>query len=49
MFTGIITDLGAVKAIERSASGQGDSRFVFTTSYDTAAIPAGASPAPARS
>lgn len=43
MFTGIITDLGAVKAVERSASGQGDSRFVFATGYDTAAIPAGAS------
>ncbi|WP_340118083.1 riboflavin synthase [Pelagibius sp. 7325] len=43
MFTGIITDLGAVKAVERSASGQGDSRFVFATGYDTMAIPAGAS------
>jgi riboflavin synthase len=47
MFTGIITDLGAVKAVETpdpaGASGEGDSRFVFTTGYDTAAIPAGAS------
>jgi riboflavin synthase len=47
MFTGIITDLGAVKAIEApdpsGAAGQGDSRFVFTTAYDTAAIPEGAS------
>ena len=47
MFTGIITDLGAVKAIEpparSGASGQGDSRFVFATGYDTAAIPEGAS------
>jgi len=43
MFTGIITDLGAVKAVERSASGQGDSRFFFSTGYHTAAIPAGAS------
>lgn len=41
MFTGIITDLGAVKAIER---GEGtDSRFVFTTGYDTAGIGQGAS------
>ena len=46
MFTGIITDLGAVKAIEASAEaaeGGADSRFVFATSYDTAAMPAGAS------
>jgi len=47
MFTGIITDLGAVKAIETpepsGASGQGDSRFFFVTGYDTAEIPEGAS------
>ena len=42
MFTGIITDLGRVKAIETPAAG-GDSRFVFETGYDTAAIPQGAS------
>ena len=42
MFTGIITDLGMVKAIETPAAG-GDSRFVFQTGYDTAAIPQGAS------
>jgi riboflavin synthase len=41
MFTGIITDLGAVKAVERPASG--DARFVFATAYDTTAIGQGAS------
>lgn len=47
MFTGIITDLGAVKAVERPAapqSGKGrDARFVFATGYDTQAIGQGAS------
>ncbi|WP_193371228.1 riboflavin synthase [Pelagibius marinus] len=47
MFTGIITDLGAVKAIESpgtAAGGAGgDSRFVFVTGYDTAGITEGAS------
>lgn len=43
MFTGIITDLGAVKAIERGKGGSADSRFVFATGYDTAAIEQGAS------
>jgi riboflavin synthase len=46
MFTGIITDLGAVKAIEaaaEAATGGADSRFVFATGYDTAAMPEGAS------
>lgn len=42
MFTGIITDLGAVKAIENPEAG-GDSRFVFATGYDTAGIAEGAS------
>lgn len=42
MFTGIITDLGAVKAIEAAGSGS-DARFVFATGYDTSAIGEGAS------
>ena len=42
MFTGIITDLGAVRAVEKAAAAS-DARFVFATGYDTAAIPAGAS------
>ena len=41
MFTGIITDLGRVRAVERAASG--DTRFAFTTRYDLASIPLGAS------
>lgn len=47
MFTGIITDLGRVKAIETAGEGPGgqgrDSRFVFETGYATAEIPEGAS------
>ena len=43
MFTGIITDLGVVKAVEAPDSATADARFVFATGYDTAAIPAGAS------
>ena len=39
MFTGIITDLGRVKAVEP----RGDTRFVFETGYDTDAIAIGAS------
>lgn len=39
MFTGIVTDLGRVRAVIRT----GDTRFEFTTSYDTAEIPIGAS------
>ena len=39
MFTGIITDLGRVRAVE----DRGDSRFVFETGYDTTAIEIGAS------
>ena len=39
MFTGIITDLGRVRQVER----QGDARFVFETGYDTAEIALGAS------
>ena len=34
MFTGIVTDLGRVRSIERP----GDTRFVIETSYDTAEI-----------
>lgn len=39
MFTGIITDLGVVRAVAES----GDTRFEFTTSYDTNSIEIGAS------
>ncbi len=39
MFTGIITDLGHV----RSVHADGDSRFEFTTSFDTSTIDTGAS------
>lgn len=41
MFTGIITDLGRVRAVEAAASG--DTRFAFATAYDTAALALGAS------
>ncbi|MEO3429820.1 riboflavin synthase [Pelagibius sp. CAU 1746] len=47
MFTGIITDLGAVQAIESPGPDAGgaetDCRFVFKTGYDTAGIAEGAS------
>src|SRR3546814_15270391 len=43
MFTGIITDLGVVKAVEAPDSATADARFVFQTAYDTASIPDGAS------
>jgi riboflavin synthase len=39
MFTGIITDLGQVRAVER----RGDARFTFETGYDTDGIDLGAS------
>ena len=39
MFTGIVTDLGEVRAIER----QGDTRFVIATSYPVAKVAIGAS------
>jgi riboflavin synthase len=39
MFTGIITDLGRVRRIDRS----GETRFEIATGYDTAGIPLGAS------
>lgn len=39
MFTGIITDLGTVKKIEKT----GDTRFEFTTSYDMNTVDIGAS------
>ena len=39
MFTGIVTDLGRVRAVEP----RGDSRFVFETGYDTAELAMGAS------
>jgi len=39
MFSGIITDLGTVRSIEAS----GDSRFEFSTEFDTVAIGTGAS------
>ncbi len=40
MFTGIITDLGRVVAVE---PGDGDTRFTFATSYETSEIEIGAS------
>ncbi len=39
MFTGIITDLGRVRAVERGK----ETRFEIATSYDTASIASGAS------
>ena len=41
MFTGIITDLGRVRVVERAASG--DTRFTFSTGYETSDIAPGAS------
>ena len=43
MFTGIVTDLGRVRAIERPAGADGDARFTFETGYDTNEIDLGAS------
>jgi riboflavin synthase len=40
MFTGIVTDVGRVREV---APGDGGTRFVIETRYDTAAIPLGAS------
>jgi riboflavin synthase len=42
MFTGIITDLGTVRAVA-PAGGGSDSRFEIATAYDTGAIALGAS------
>ena len=39
MFTGIITDVGSVRSVERP----GDTRFVIETGYDPAGAPIGAS------
>jgi riboflavin synthase len=39
MFTGIITDQGLVRRVERAA----DARFIFETAYDTESIASGAS------
>lgn len=39
MFTGIITDLGRVRSVER----EGDTRFVIATGYETADLALGAS------
>lgn len=39
MFTGIITDLGRVRGVEK----RGDTRFAFDTAYDTGSIDLGAS------
>lgn len=39
MFTGIITDIGQVKAVER----QGDTRFTIATAFDTETVAIGAS------
>ena len=38
MFTGIVTDLGRVRSIER----RGDTRFTLATSYEVEAIALGA-------
>ena len=43
MFTGIITDIGQIRAAEP----RGDLRVVVGTGYDTATIPLGASQRPA--
>lgn len=40
MFTGIVTDMGRVEAVE---PGDGDTRFTFVTAYDTSEIAIGAS------
>lgn len=39
MFTGIITDIGTVRAVKTA----GDTRFEFTTAFDTATVDIGAS------
>jgi riboflavin synthase len=43
MFTGIITDLGRVREVNRPPAGGGDARFVFDTAYDTQTVDMGAS------
>ena len=44
MFTGIVTDVGRVRAVQRPPEGEaGDLRFVFETSYDPATLELGAS------
>jgi riboflavin synthase len=39
MFTGIITDVGRIRAVEK----RGDTRFIVETAYDPATIDIGAS------
>lgn len=41
MFTGIVTDMGTVRAADKAPDG--DTRFEFETAYDTATIEIGAS------
>ena len=44
MFTGIITDIGTVKAITRGSGGEwGDTRMDVECAYDTSTIDIGAS------
>jgi riboflavin synthase len=44
MFTGIVTDVGRVRAAQRPPAGEaGDLRFVFDTAYDPASLDLGAS------
>ena len=44
MFTGIVTDVGRVRAVQRPPEGEvGDLRFVFETSYDPQTLDVGAS------
>jgi len=44
MFTGIITDIGRVRAVTRGQGGEwGDTRMTVETAYDTATIDIGAS------
>ena len=42
MFTGIVTDIGRVRAVTPPAQGR-DTRLVIETAYETAAIDTGAS------
>jgi len=44
MFTGIVTDVGRVRTVQRPPQGEaGDLRFVFDTAYDPATLDVGAS------
>ncbi len=43
MFTGIVTDLGAVAALERPTAGERDTRLTLSTGYDVSGIALGAS------